>query len=1423
MVFLYPENYIRPELRKDKTQFFTDLQHEISQSNITNDTCETAYMNYLNRLEEVAHMQPMGLYNDTDRNLIHVFARTSSTPSVYYYRRCDMSGSHAHIPSPVWTAWDKVDVHLESHYLMPAVFNNRLYIFWPIFTKVGQTAGVPAGEEAPTFYSIKLAWSQYRNGKWSPKQESSDTLGTSNATEIGRLDITRLLFQVWKLDSTQLALSIFDAWYEPDDVFAVLIENFYFRDARGEIVCSAAEQHSYGEKDPYIRPTDFVKLNYPDSVYFGENTFTAILPGLSGPPKRLTVEGVSIMQLTNSSTVLFPDNANDFDLYNKNNPPDSINVPVTASPFFYRDSKRTFFVYPFNYQSAQYRMFETFYHSYVCRFIRELEESIANGKGLSGLLTLWNQSDNSYTSYDRPPSVKTEFYSFYTPSSHLEKPDESSVDFSIPYKPYSEYNWELFFHIPHLMTSKLSINHQYEAARTCFHHIFIPTASNAVLKGTTDTGVPQRYWNFLPFYNDETNVLKIKNIQDLFTSNWADELEAQVELWEKNPFDPYAIAVSRTGVLEKTIVMNYIDNLVAWGKELFKKFTSESVDQATELFVMARGILGPRPPDIPPSGLTSIQTWQTLDIISNDAGGEFASLWKDFGEAYVQLENMFPVSPIADSASDVRYQSGHLGIIEMPYFCVPRNDNLIGYWDMVDQMLYNIRHCMNIVGTAAQPALFPPPINPMILVQAAASGVDVSSALSDINAPVPYYRFTYMIQKALDMCSDVKSLGGLLLSALEKRDAEDIAMIRATQEVNLVNKIRASKEQQVAEATQNVGSLKKSLAVAQESYAYYSTREFMSGRESDHHALISSAWLLQSISQFAHAAASMAFAVPQFTMGGAGMSSPVAEVTFGGSNIGHSIESFATEMGFLSSFFTYQGTMTSIIAGYERRNDEWEFQARTWQHRTEEIKSQISAAGIREKIATFDLSSQDVAIQNASDIETWMGNKFTNKDLYDWMVMQVSYVYNQSYNMACDYAKKAEKAYQFETGDETSNFIQFGYWDNLKNGLLAGESLYADLKTLEKAYIDQNKRCFEITKIISLTMINPKALLDLTEKGSCTFELHDLLFDMDFPGHFRRTIKSVSITIPCVVGPYISVNAILTLISSRMRTDTKTLGKPEDFYSEKHYKSNYSASQPIATSHAQNDSGVFELNFHDERYLPFEGAGVFSQWLLEMPQQNFDFSTISDVIIKVSYTAQEGGAALRTAARAAYDSRLAKVATSGLMRLFSVRHEFASQWARFLNPDGGVPNQSLQLVLRKEHFPFQLDFSSIKIYKVGVFLRLRKDKFQKQPPALTFDLKTPVPADKHPLRIDDTDFMIHYMMHWQSAVRPIAATGLTIDFEVPRSKIPDELRKKDNTGLPIVDSKGNYTLNADAIEDLAIVCYYTATPKDMQKYFGASS
>jgi hypothetical protein len=48
---------------------------------------------------------------------------------------------------------------------------------------------------------------------------------------------------------------------------------------------------------------------------------------------------------------------------------------------------------------------------------------------------------------------------------------------------------------------------------------------------------------------------------------------------------------------------------------------------------------------------------------------------------------------------------------------------------------------------------------------------------------------------------------------------------------------------------------------------------------------------------------------------------------------------------------------------------------------------------------------------------------------------------------------------------------------------------------------------------------------------------------------------------------------------------------------------------------------VFELDFRDERYLPFEGAGaVNSAWTITL-SDSFDHDTIRDVLLHLSYEA----------------------------------------------------------------------------------------------------------------------------------------------------------------------------------------------------------
>jgi hypothetical protein len=91
---------------------------------------------------------------------------------------------------------------------------------------------------------------------------------------------------------------------------------------------------------------------------------------------------------------------------------------------------------------------------------------------------------------------------------------------------------------------------------------------------------------------------------------------------------------------------------------------------------------------------------------------------------------------------------------------------------------------------------------------------------------------------------------------------------------------------------------------------------------------------------------------------------------------------------------------------------------------------------------------------------------------------------------------------------------------------------------------------------------------------------------------------------------------------------------------------------------------LFELNFNDQRYLPFEGTGVVSSWRLSMPVSTnlFNFESISDIIVQVNYTAYNGGTKFRNDVQG-----LDAMRTRTGSRFFNMAQNFSQQWFTFMN------------------------------------------------------------------------------------------------------------------------------------------------------------
>ncbi|MCI0419238.1 MAG: hypothetical protein L0312_08470, partial [Acidobacteria bacterium] len=584
----------------------------------------------------------------------------------------------------------------------------------------------------------------------------------------------------------------------------------------------------------------------------------------------------------------------------------------------------------------------------------------------------------------------------------------------------------------------------------------------------------------------------------------------------------------------------------------------------------ANHILGPRPQFVPKRGEIKAETYHFLEKKLDELD--------EFSNALVELENIFPFSsevPVGGSNS-----GNFLGMGTALYFCIPNNEKLLESWDTVADRLFKIRHCMNLDGVERKLALFAPPIDPAVLVNAVAKGLSISAILADLSSPPPIYRFTYLLQRANDFCAEVKALGNALLSAWEKRDGEELSRLRASHETSLLGLMTGIRERQVVEARLNLQGLQRARETQKRRLEHYlelmgetasvpeplpiaqplspdstlppdasipipeveirvtteeETGVMIDPVEKEELEQNAEAHRLQMAASTTEALGEMLHHIPNISANGEFWGIGVT-VTTGGADFGFASSSVAKGLELLASHHAHQSTSAGRFASFIRREQDWTFQAHLAAKEIIQIDKQITAAEIRIQIAQKELEHHRQQIKNAEEVQIFLQDKFTNQELYDWMKDQLRTVYKASYHLAYFLAAMAEKAYRYEMGNELANFIQAGgYWNDGPEGFLAGERLHLALRQMEKAHLELNRRELELTKHISLVQWNPLALLSLRETGKCFFAVREEWLDLDYQGHYFRRIKSVSISLPCVTGPYTTINCSLRLLKNTIR------------------------------------------------------------------------------------------------------------------------------------------------------------------------------------------------------------------------------------------------------------------------------------------------
>jgi hypothetical protein len=181
-VFLYPENWLEPELRDGKSPFFRDLESELLKSDITQDLAELAYLHYLRKLDDVAHLEIAGAFLEektpgtTDDDILHVIGRTLGSTREHWYRRYEYG---------YWTPWEKIGLNIEGDVVVPVVWKKRLFVFWvtAVVQALGDSTKSPQDMSddawslaARVDATVTLHRGEYYRGTWqSPKSTETST------------------------------------------------------------------------------------------------------------------------------------------------------------------------------------------------------------------------------------------------------------------------------------------------------------------------------------------------------------------------------------------------------------------------------------------------------------------------------------------------------------------------------------------------------------------------------------------------------------------------------------------------------------------------------------------------------------------------------------------------------------------------------------------------------------------------------------------------------------------------------------------------------------------------------------------------------------------------------------------------------------------------------------------------------------------------------------------------------------------------------------------------------------------------------------------------------------------------------------------------------------------------------------------------
>ncbi|WP_434766526.1 neuraminidase-like domain-containing protein [Pseudomonas triticicola] len=1222
----HPEDFIIPSVRLRKTQLFKNLENNLNQARLSNDSVQAALQDYLQAFEQTCDLDVISCFMDgvTPARADYYFVgRQRVQPFQYFWRKAEieLGTTSVAINPAAWSEWQAVDIPTVNSVLdiRPVFWNGRLCMVWAEWRD--RVAGKTAEDFIPNKLDINLAF-MTQNGQW-----SAPLCVHSSNHESTLLPGARLIASVRTdyLDSKGKLGILLTGKFTPGsaDLRVHAIYDVLMRPVTGDggawldlalsnrFLSSETVQHPLGSQvtvvpnvttegamTPYmdvhvtaLRVDDrdeLVVQGYcsPTGLASGTTEITLRILGESatGDPAPITelldrAGSWKTKSWTSSRAKGTWPNPTRFSL-------GADDAQVGIKEFALTIVDLLDFVPPtLHKNSADAAQFLSLNQSGLAlKFVR------LNSLFGPELVQRSNVSVDAVLDWD------TQF---------IAEPPPTSAVFIEPNGAFDGANglnfWELFFHLPHLMATRLRDEERFQEAQNWLHYVFDPQAT-ADPKSTPVPNPKPAYWRCRPL-----DIEKESGIPGCET---------------RDPTDPDAIGYAAPVHLQILMFTDYVKNLMAWGDWYYRQLTRDSLVAAKLCYVQAGFLMGKAPT------ADTTTRWQT-DTVRNLLAKSASR--PGLEELEKTLDFSLADYPIASDTPPM------LGVLGCEPFAIPISQLLLDLFAAPQRRLNNLRDNLTIDGKPLDIPLFSPMTDPTQLLRDLAAGGTAGPRPMGGRLVVNAYRWRVAFEVALRAAQILRDFGNLVFRLLEQRDRAEQEELQQNHLLELGRYAETVQEQSIAQLEANVAALRQSRAMAQQRADVYATRYHENVSPIEYQVMAS---LHQSKTSALQAkvikvAGGVVAALPK-----------IFGVANGGFKPEHAFDAAAFGLEVYSSLLQIDADRQATTEGYRRRRSEWALQRDQALAEVSAIDAQIEAQGHAVSAARTSLEQALRSNSQALTMYNFLKKRASNAELFGWMLGQCKALHYQAYDAVVSLCLSAQASLAAETGDYDAPNPLPQAWLDHRYGLGSGEWLQMYLLDQERRRLQSFERRLELVKTISLRQlfedqIDPQvgvanwaqARQQLIDTGVLEFKLTQLLFDRDHPGHFCRQINSVEVDLPVLTGPFEDVRATLLQISSVTATRPTTqsvqyLHKPTAV-APVDLVFNLRSAQQIALSVGLADNGLTNLKPEEGLLNPFECTGAISHWRLSFPwpekqPQAAMLESITDIILRMRYSAKPG-------------------------------------------------------------------------------------------------------------------------------------------------------------------------------------------------------